>query len=124
MFGGSDAERLLAASEQPLDVAPIPITPPACEARSLEVNPLVRLKGGGLLALIPEGEAECNTGLAQFVSEVAITANMDFLCRAALVRDQPDASEQVHRQRAIGRRGVDRQVGAFRQGDLRVDRAS
>jgi hypothetical protein len=36
---------------------------------------------GGLLALIPEGEAECNTSLAQFVSEAAITANMDFLCR-------------------------------------------
>jgi hypothetical protein len=36
---------------------------------------------GGLLALIPEGEAECNTSLAQFVSEAAISANMDFLCR-------------------------------------------
>ena len=36
---------------------------------------------GGLLALIPEGEAECNSSLAEFVSEAAITAHMDFLCR-------------------------------------------
>jgi hypothetical protein len=36
---------------------------------------------GGLLALIPEGDAECNSSLAEYVSEVALTANMDFLCR-------------------------------------------
>jgi hypothetical protein len=36
---------------------------------------------GGLLALIPTGDAEGESSLAEFCNEAAISANMDFLCR-------------------------------------------
>jgi hypothetical protein len=40
-----------------------------------------RTLNGGLIALIPSGEAESGGDLAEFLYETAVSANMDFLCR-------------------------------------------